>query len=174
MSRYDEIETRKQADETVPLEVYQKRVSLHHDVMTERTEYKRLYENAVADRDRQKARAEKAEQTLLNAGYTYNGGELWKPPLGKIPDFDLIDRYKTRLEVLENDLINANMNLEIMTDRAEVLERALRQTSGCNSCIHPHAPNVTSITFVGQKVCCDCGEERRNWQFYEARFEKNV
>ena len=29
--------------------------------------------------------------TLQGKGYTYHGGQLWKPPIGKKPDFDLLD-----------------------------------------------------------------------------------
>src|SRR5262245_11717549 len=29
-----------------------------------------------------------AIRTLENLGYTYHGGELWKPPLGEAPDFE--------------------------------------------------------------------------------------
>jgi len=34
---------------------------------------------------------EAAVKTLEGNGYTYHGGELWQPPLGDPPDFDLID-----------------------------------------------------------------------------------
>lgn len=36
-------------------------------------------------------RAESAIKTLEQLGYANEGGELWKPPLGKTPDFNLID-----------------------------------------------------------------------------------
>ena len=29
--------------------------------------------------------------TLQGKGYTYHGGQLWKPPIGNKPDFDLLD-----------------------------------------------------------------------------------
>lgn len=32
-----------------------------------------------------------AIMTLQGKGYTYHGGQLWKPPIGNKPDFDLLD-----------------------------------------------------------------------------------
>lgn len=40
--------------------------------------------------------------TLNAMGYTYNGGQRWKPPVGKKPDFGLIDRLRCQLEVSED------------------------------------------------------------------------
>lgn len=39
-------------------------------------------------------RLQSAARTLERLDYTDNGGELWKPPLGKKPDFDRIDQLK--------------------------------------------------------------------------------
>ena len=44
---------------------------------------------------------ESAERTLINLGYSYKGGELWKPPVGKAPNFSLIDRLNKRIEDLD-------------------------------------------------------------------------
>ena len=49
--------------------------------------------------------------TLERMGYTYHGGELWKPPLGKAPDFDLIDRIHARMEAAEARASQAEDNL---------------------------------------------------------------
>ncbi len=38
-----------------------------------------------------------AIKTLQGLGYAYHGAELWKPPLGKKPDFDLIDALRAQL-----------------------------------------------------------------------------
>lgn len=47
-----------------------------------------------------------AIRTLQGQGYTYHGAQLWKPPLGKKPDFDLIDTLLAQLA--ERDaLLNA-------------------------------------------------------------------
>lgn len=37
-------------------------------------------------------RLQASKATLERLGYSDNGGQLWKPPLGKKPDFDLIDQ----------------------------------------------------------------------------------
>ena len=42
-----------------------------------------------------------AIKTLQNLGYTYNDAELWKPPIGKVPDFDLVDSLRNRISELE-------------------------------------------------------------------------
>lgn len=36
-----------------------------------------------------------AAATLERMGYTYHGGQLWKPPLGKAPNFDLTDANRS-------------------------------------------------------------------------------
>ena len=41
---------------------------------------------------------EAAVKTLENKGYTYHGGEIWKPPLGKPPNFKLIYRIDCWIE----------------------------------------------------------------------------
>jgi hypothetical protein len=46
-------------------------------------------------------RLQSAAKTLSRLGYTDNGGELWKPPLGKKPDFDLIDQLRAEIERLQ-------------------------------------------------------------------------
>lgn len=45
-----------------------------------------------------------AERTLGALGYTDNGGELWKPPLGPAPDFNLLDAKNHRIAELEAQL----------------------------------------------------------------------
>ena len=49
--------------------------------------------------------------TLERMGYTYHGGELWKPPLGKALDFDLVDRIHARMEAAEARARQAEDNL---------------------------------------------------------------
>jgi hypothetical protein len=59
---------------------------------------------ALSERDQFKAekqRLQSAAKTLSRMGYTDNGGELWKPPLGKKPDFDLIDQLRAEIERLQ-------------------------------------------------------------------------
>ncbi|WP_122593203.1 hypothetical protein [Pseudomonas viridiflava] len=44
-----------------------------------------------------------AERTLRNMGYTDNGGELWKPPIGEKPNFSLIDALRQQLADVSNE-----------------------------------------------------------------------
>ena len=44
-----------------------------------------------------------AEKTLSQMGYTTEGGEYWKPPLGKAPDFDLLNSLHMQIEALQAD-----------------------------------------------------------------------
>nr|WP_294974926.1 hypothetical protein [uncultured Pseudomonas sp.] len=48
-------------------------------------------------------RMQSAGKTLEHIGYTDNGGELWKPPLGTKPDFDLIDELRAENDALRKD-----------------------------------------------------------------------
>lgn len=45
-------------------------------------------------------RAKSAIKTLEQLGYTNHGGEFWKPPIGKAPDFDLIDSIRAERDAL--------------------------------------------------------------------------
>ncbi|MGE8495431.1 hypothetical protein [Comamonas sp.] len=49
-------------------------------------------------------KAKAAIATLENLGYTHEGGILWKPPLGKAPDFNLLDTLHARIASLEAQL----------------------------------------------------------------------
>jgi hypothetical protein len=44
-----------------------------------------------------------AEKTLKQMGYTNEGGEYWKPPLAKAPDFDLVDSLHMQIEAIKAD-----------------------------------------------------------------------
>lgn len=46
-----------------------------------------------------------AIKTLQALGYTYCGGELWKPPIGQAPNFELIDSLRARNSKLEAELV---------------------------------------------------------------------
>lgn len=45
-----------------------------------------------------------AVSTLERLGYTYCGGEQWKPPLGQAPDFGLVNAQRARIAELEAEL----------------------------------------------------------------------
>jgi len=57
-----------------------------------------------------------AVSTLQNLGYTYQGGMLWKPPLGKAPDFNMLDSLRARAASLEDQLI-AQANRAVMAEQ---------------------------------------------------------
>ena len=45
-----------------------------------------------------------AVATLEHLGYTYHGGEMWKPPLGPAPNFSLIDQLHAEIDALKEQL----------------------------------------------------------------------
>ena len=71
----------------------------HEPTVREALAAERSSTTAVPVRD-QHPRDAAAQATLKHLGYTYEGGEQWKPPLGKKPDFDLIDALHAEVERL--------------------------------------------------------------------------
>jgi len=76
------------------------------------------------------------------------------------------DRWKVLAEALGNDLINANMNLDHITERVEELERfigILRNDGSVNPC--------TGCTY-DNKIATEkgCSYNGKCWQFDAARF----
>lgn len=69
---------------------------------------------------------ESAERTLISLGYENKGGETWKPPIRKRPNFNLIDSLNERIKELESD---AHIN-EI---KARAIEEAVEEAAiDCN------------------------------------------
>ena len=64
------------------------------------------------------AHAKAAIATLTSLGYTWIGGEQWKPPIGKAPDFNLLDAKNARIAELEDQLAAA--------------PQAVQKCEGCN------------------------------------------
>lgn len=80
---------------------------------------------------------------------------------------DSARRDKQTIDALEQDLINERGNCEIMTHRAEALERAAR--NDCHFCAHvifDEIPNIIHCRLRDGKGC----ENDGSWQFDEARF----
>jgi hypothetical protein len=48
----------------------------------------------MTERELAYSRAVAAEKTLCEMGYTYGGGELWSPPLGKEPNWGLVEEWQ--------------------------------------------------------------------------------
>jgi hypothetical protein len=68
-----------------------------------------------------RASRDSAVRTLEQLGYTDEGGELWKPPIGKAPDFSLIDSLRAEVGTLQArvlELGDSLAELEITKDGA--------------------------------------------------------
>jgi len=99
----------------------------------------------MAERDEYKCRAEKAEKSLTAYGYKDLGGELWKPPIGKRPDFEAIDDLRNRIEAAEA--------------KVAILERALQ--ADCDFCLNDTICRKSNKGKI--PLCLD-------WQFNYERF----
>ncbi|WP_247842552.1 hypothetical protein [Pseudomonas sp. MWU12-3103b] len=72
----------------------------HAQAIRERDALQQLLNERDEQLDSDSAAA--ALRTLIGMGYSYNGGQLWKPPLGKAPDFNLVGGLRTRIADLES------------------------------------------------------------------------
>lgn len=98
-------------------------------------------------------RLQAAKATLERLGYTDNGGQLWKPPIGKKPDFDLIDQLKAENFDLHATLQAAKGEIERLKAENESLrkdaERYLFLRDGDDDLVAVISVGEDSITFVG-------------------------
>ena len=101
-----------------------------------------------------------ALRTLAHLKYTYHGGELWKPPLGKKPNFNLVERLRDELDEAKD---------EISCLRAEniALTRAVKELAE-NSCkVCEYAEGLLSC-----EPCASCEDyienkrrtQQKNWE----------
>jgi len=74
-------------------EATEKALSLADDLVVEWVESGTVTSETVA-----------AVCTLGQLGYAYHGGEQWKPPLGKAPDFGLVNTLRDRISELQAEL----------------------------------------------------------------------
>lgn len=58
-------------------------------------------ENAKKVYQHQQAKVDQLKDQLIKLGFTDNGGELMKPPLGKPPKFDLLDVLQAKVDELK-------------------------------------------------------------------------
>lgn len=80
----------------------------------------------LAEPDEEASSADAAIKTLQHLGYTYHGGELWKPPLGnKTPD-DTEARVQRVMAAADGYAMYRRYSDQSMTARAE-LERTVRE-----------------------------------------------
>ena len=70
---------------------------------------------APAPSNAEASEASAAIATLQHLGYAYCGGEHWKPPIGKKPDFDLIDTLRAERDDLQLRLNTADQRIDELT-----------------------------------------------------------
>ena len=102
----------------------------YRDTTLSGTDYNRMWaawKAAGAELVEALEKAQSAKRTLESLGYTDNGGELWKPPIGPKPNFCLMDSYRHRIEELENDEVRQHLaNAEHQLHIAELAKNNLR------------------------------------------------
>lgn len=52
--------------------------------------------------------------TLQGQGYTYHGSQLWRPPIGRKPDFELIDTLRAQLADSESRALSMHRELHAL------------------------------------------------------------
>jgi hypothetical protein len=68
-------------------------------------------------------RMHSAAETLERIGYTDHGGELWKPKIGKAPDFNVIDHLKAENEALRRQAETAQRGAGQLKAENEALRK---------------------------------------------------
>lgn len=76
---------------------------------------------APAPPNAEASEASAAIATLQHLGYAYCGGEHWKPPIGKKPDFDLINTLRAERDALQLRLNAADQALDEADDGFSLL-----------------------------------------------------
>ena len=85
--------------------------------------YKELQEQGIFDvpyrafefMQSQQAKIDGLKKQLTRLGYTDNGAELMKPPLGKTPDFGLVSMQRDKIDELQGRIDGALKELELLT-----------------------------------------------------------
>jgi hypothetical protein len=136
----------------------------HAQALRERDALQQLLNERDEQLDSDSAAA--ALRTLIGMGYSYNSGQLWKPPLGKSPDFNLIDslrariaeleRYKMSIWPSEETLIAAGLGYPIGKEQAmKIYKAALRSRTDA-----PENADCEWCYGVGHdyygEPCCGC------------------
>lgn len=74
-----------------------------------------------------------AARTLQRLGWSWRGGVEWRPPMGPMPDFDLLDKlkseYEERLAVLDSKRQDLEERLRVAEARADVREASCLETA---------------------------------------------
>jgi hypothetical protein len=74
-------------------------------------------------------RLQSAARTLGQLRYTDNGGELWKPPLGEKPNFNLVDQLKAEVDSLTREADRQYTTIEAYRKDAERFQWLLKNAS---------------------------------------------
>lgn len=70
-----------------------------------------------------------ATRTLDSLNYTYHGGQLWKPPIGPVPKFDLMEKKDHRISELEEQVRALAADGDtLLNERLRMLEKVEAQT----------------------------------------------
>ncbi len=78
------------------------------------------------ERDERQTQVLKLKEQLTKLGYSDQGGELMKPPLGDRPDFNLLGQYKSQVECLKVDLAGANERAQILLHKKNTMVDSLK------------------------------------------------
>lgn len=98
----------------------------------------------VRDLIEENERLQSAAKTLSRLGYEDKGGEQWKPPLGRKPDFDLIDQLRAENEQLKADA-KLFMDSDLVWQGAREAEAEIIQLKAENEALLRDAERVAAI-----------------------------
>ena len=78
-----------------------------------------------------------AVRTLERMGYTHEGGELWKPPLGEGLDWDLVSQLKDKLKAMAAMFAEYGKKEPSLRSLCKYCKRA----DSCVAVVHPNCPD---------------------------------
>lgn len=115
-----------------------------------------------------------AVATLEHLGYTHEGGNLWKPPLGKAPDFNMLDSLRARAASLEDQLIAQANRAVIAEQQVIALTQRLDMANRLNTDARNHlASSALPPTPMLTDEQCDMLIAALCPDFTDARFPRD-
>lgn len=107
-----------------------------------------------------------ANKTLEHLGYSYHGGEMWAPPIGTKPNFDLIDRLradalfdKKLIESLQDSLTVRTKERDALLAKARAWDDFVSLQSGDIKEMANKAKDYDAIKAELAGVCAECGKK---------------
>lgn len=97
------------------------------------------------------AKIDGLKDQLYRIGYVDNGGQLMKPPVGKTPDFDLLDAKQAKIDELQkrvDEFEQAIKHLSDMSNKSISYEHDLFD-KGWNQCARQTVENIYRLTGIG-------------------------